>query len=252
MVLQRWCLVSNSGSSTAKAKPKLFNAAPDPVTVGVWNLGDWLGYLPEWLEVMNKHQSRYRFFTIEAMVPLGMVRRPEGVIAWAEQTAHKTLDKTVKAQMKIQTISDEYFKIAEKVRDDVSVPAARGSSKLNFHVGITPAMVALVSADNKPHWNYFSDSSGRLALASTYDLRRYANESGIEFAVFVMGVIVAQVLVAQFCGKGLGFHKENRAAASSIGMATAKASKTRCANPSSNNVAWTSFLRINEPPLKVS
>lgn len=183
---------------------------PLPVTVGVWNLDDyWLGYLPAWLEILNKKQDRYRFYMIEAPVPLGMVRKPEGVVAWAQELLSAPLEAADVKEMKSHTIAEEYFAIAKAVRKEVRVSTSKGAAELDYLVGITPGMVAGVE-NTQVYWNHFSTASGRLVLTSLFDMRRYAKETTKPLAAFVIGVIVAQLLVAQFHQHGLGFHTEDR------------------------------------------
>jgi hypothetical protein len=208
---------STSGASRKKAAKKAAWAAaasaplPPQINVGVWNLDDyWLGYLPAWLETLNKSQNRYRFYMIEATAPLGMVRKPEGVVAWAQDILHRPLARKEAKGMESHTIAEEYYAIAETLRKEIRVSTAAGAAELDYLVGITPGMVAGVEGKGV-YWNHFSTASGRLVLTSLFDLCRYAKETNKPLAAFVLGVIFAQLLSAQFYQHtGLGFHDENR------------------------------------------
>jgi hypothetical protein len=177
------------------------HAAPGgPLKVGIWDLGAWLGNLPGLLDKLNAVQAAYRFFTIEATVPVGMIRRGEGVVEWL-RAAGKRVSRQEALRAGNSLVAEDYYAIARPVRQELGV---------DYLVGITPSMVA----DHFSHeieWDYFSTFDGRLLLASTADLRRFSSESGIPFDRFLGAVIVAQLLVAQFLEHpGLGFHMIDR------------------------------------------
>lgn len=191
--------------SIAVGKTATKKGVADPVQVGVWNLGEWLGYLPQWLETLNKKQDRYRFYMVEAMVPLGLVLEPAGVIAWCKREGIDLNDGEVDAP---HTIENEFRTVAERLRCSLQVPTTTGTSGLDYMVGITPGMVAGVDATF--YWNHFSSGDKRTLLASLFDFHRYAKESDVPISHFVMGVVIAQLLEVQFRHLHLGFHEENR------------------------------------------
>jgi len=170
-----------------------------PLKIGVWDLGAWLGNLPVLLDRLNAAQSSYDFFTIEATVPSGMIRKGEGVVEWLRQAGEKisVAEKRLVLKSIGSMVSDDYYPLAKKVRTDL---------KLDYLVGITPTYIA--DNESKPGWDYFSTSKGRLVLASSADLRRFSKESNIPFDRFLGTLIVGQLLVAQFSGR-LGFHDPN-------------------------------------------
>lgn len=67
-------------------------------------------------------------------------------------------------------------------------------------------MVA-VEIDGKHYWNHFSTFEGRTILASSYQLREFAQSAERPFEAFLVKIITSQVLVAMFFPR-LGFHAD--------------------------------------------
>jgi hypothetical protein len=176
-------------------------AIPPPLRIGVWDLGAWLGQLPKLLDAMSVAQPRYAFFAVEATVPVGMIRARESVIPWIKENTDEELAEEDRSEIENNMIANDFFAIGETVRKDLEV---------DYLVGVTPSMVAGESEDGEIYWNHFSSFEGKCVLASTYDLRSFARETKRPFELFLAGIIVAQLLTAQFWGSGLGFHRQNR------------------------------------------
>jgi hypothetical protein len=181
-------------------------AAQSRLCVGVWDLGAWLGNLPQLLEAMNSVQDCYEFVEVNATVPLGMIRTREGVVAWANQLLERKLKPREIKEIQNNTVSNDFFSVAETVRKELRT---KYGTHVDYLVGVTPSMVA-GERDDDVFWNHFSTFKGRLILASTYDLRSFAQNTKKPFELFLSGIIIAQVLVAQFWSRGLGFHVDNR------------------------------------------
>jgi hypothetical protein len=173
-------------------------AAPhDLVTVGIWSLDAWLGGLEKMIAVLNRVQDALVFYEVEAIVPAGLIRRPERMIPWLTEGLGKPLSESRRSQIVDNLIANDFFAAAEGIRKDLS---------LDYLVGVTPSMVAGVEGKDY-YWNHFSTSDGRTALASSFDLHDFARETGRPFAAFLTLVICSQLLVAMF--PKLDFHPDN-------------------------------------------
>lgn len=95
-------------------------------------------------------------------------------------------------------IANDYFPLAESIRTDLG---------LDYIVGITPSMVAGESTDGSFYTDHFSTYDGYTVLASSYDLQRYASESGMTFDAFLAAIVISELLVA-IC-ENLGFHDDS-------------------------------------------
>ena len=170
----------------------------DATTVGVWDLGAWSGRLPSLLSSMNNVQKTYRFIMVEATVPLGIIRKKEAVIEWAERQTKRRLTPKERKEMGDNVVAHDFFSVAHAVRRDIGI---------DYLAGVTPSMVAFKEG-KKVYWNFFSTFEGRCILASTYELREFAQESKRPFEVFLAEIILAQMLSAQY--RGLEFHEEQK------------------------------------------
>ena len=188
------------GASRAAAPRKrtAVAAAPENLRVGLWDLGAWLGTVNRRLvDRFNQAQDELVFYEVVAAVPVGLSSSPQRVASWFEEDVFEKLTKDDLSNIAENVIANEFFTAAESVRADLGV---------DYLVGITPSMVA--GADEEgAYWNHFSTFEERLVLASTYQLREFARESGVAFEFFLGGIIVAQVLVAM-CYPKLNFHPD--------------------------------------------
>lgn len=169
-------------------------------TVGIWDLGAWTGRLPSLLKSMNKVQGTYRFFVVEATVPVGIIRKKQAVIKWVERQSASRLKSRQRREAGENIVADDFFSIAHAVRKDLGI---------DYLAGVTPSMIA-DDEDDEVSWNLFSTFEGRCVLASSYDLRSFAQQSRRPFEVFLGGIILAQLLAAQYSTRGLEFHDEQR------------------------------------------
>jgi hypothetical protein len=160
------------------------NRAQEVITVAIWDLGARVGGLPHLIYQMNAVQSSFTFFSIQAAIPAGPLTRSTNAADWVRQNRGR-LSKSELNEIASNVFAGSFFKQAEPVRKELGV---------DYLVGVTPSLVA-EEEDNVLYWNYFSTSSGRLMLASSYDLRRYARAAERSFevavAIVVLGILFA-------------------------------------------------------------
>lgn len=157
------------------------------IKVGLWDLNAWVGELDKLVEGMNRSQSKFQFYVVKAMVPVGIVSQPSRVISWAKAALKRDLSPSVKQEIEQNIISNDFFPIAENIRRDLS---------LDFLVGISAQMIAGESED-EVYWNHFSDYEKKSIMVSSYDLRKYAAGAKRPFEAFLASIILAQMLVAR-------------------------------------------------------
>ena len=167
------------------------------IITGIWDLGAWLGMLPEFVNELNSAQDIFIFFEIKAPVPSGLISRPKGMVKWLTERLGQRPEEDKILEIKNNLIADDFFKISETIRNDLNI---------DYILGITPSMVAGVDGD-KIYWNHFSSFSKQSILASSYGLREYSNETGIELSAFLISIILPQLLTAIYWPK-LGFHPD--------------------------------------------
>ena len=167
--------------------------------IGVWDLGAWLASLPQLLNRLNAVQQSLTFFLVQAMVPSGLIREPEGVIAWL--TALRGRPPGQKERKEIGdnvVIDDDFFAVAKRIRTDLAV---------DYLVGITPSMIAGDDEDDGAYWDFFSSGVGRIGLASSAELRKFAARSGRPLEAYLGMIIVAQVLALM--SPKIEYHADN-------------------------------------------
>ncbi len=172
---------------------------PEVVSAGIWDLGTRVAALPRLIERLNRAQPGFVFFEVQAAIPAGLVSRPERVAQWAKERLGRRLKPDEVRELRSNVIDTDFFERAESVRKDLGVA---------YLVGLTPSGVASESED-EADWNYFSMFRKRLVLASTYEVRTFAERAGRPFEALVGGIVVAQLLVAMHFPR-LSFHDENR------------------------------------------
>jgi hypothetical protein len=172
------------------------NRQPKVITAGIWDLGTHAGFLPRLLEKLNIAQGAFTFFKIQAAIPSGMVSQPARVAAWAREHLGRSLRKKKREQILNNVLAEDFFRRAEEVRRDLGV---------GYLVGVTPSMVAGADAD-LIYWNHFSTLSGRLILASAYELREFAQEASRPFEAAIAFIAIAELLIA--LNRRLDFHDD--------------------------------------------
>src|ERR1043166_9119143 len=96
--------------------------------VGILDLGAWLGSLPRVLTEMNRVQRTYLFFTVQATVPVGLIRRREGVVAWIHERRGTALTPDETNEAMTSMVADDFFAIADPIRTELG---------LDYLVGVT-------------------------------------------------------------------------------------------------------------------
>src|SRR5215203_1034828 len=148
--------VEAAGAINAPASPQ----STARLVVGVWSLEDWLVSLGDLIVALNKTQSTFVFYEVDAVVPAGLISRPERVAAWYEELTNEEPDKDTRNNLADNLIADDFFGLAENIRTDLT---------LDYIVGVTPSMVAGLYR-NELYWNHFSTFDRRVVLASSYQL----------------------------------------------------------------------------------
>ncbi len=172
---------------------------PRVVTAGIWDLDSQVGELPAVVERLNAAQPVFAFFEVQAALPVGLVSRPQRVVAWAAERSAEPLAADAVEEFENNIIFTEFAGRAERIRRVLGI---------DYLIGITPSMIAFED-DVEIHWNYFTGFAGKIALASTYGMYDYARQARRPFEAAVAGIVVAQLLVA-LDYPALGFHPEVR------------------------------------------
>jgi hypothetical protein len=165
--------------------------------VGIWSLEGWLTDLGGMIDRLNKAQSTFLFYEVNAVVPAGLISGPERVARWYQEASGRRPSKRVREQLKDNVVADDFFGLAEKIRTDMG---------LDYVIGVTASMVSFFE-DSHIYWNYFSTFDGRALLASSYQLHEFARDTGWPFEAFLAKIIVSQLLVAIMWPK-FGFHPD--------------------------------------------
>jgi hypothetical protein len=166
-----------------RARGKAVRPPARALQVGLWDLDAYVGGLPRVIAALNAAQQTYAFYECLAAMPAGIVSEPRRLRSWSrERTGSSRL-----ASVERNIVAGDFFDRAERVRRDVG---------LDYLAGVTASMIA-DEDDEQVYYNLFSTSCGRLLLASTWDLRKYASKAGRTFEAAVLGVTIAQLLVAR-------------------------------------------------------
>ena len=184
-----------TGASPAElAKEALPAVASGAQRVGIWDLGAYVGRLPQVIEAVNRAQNELAFFEALAAMPAGTVSQPERVRAWARELGGPRRMPGLEANV----IAEDFYRRAEKVRRDLGI---------DYLAGVTAKLIA-DEDDDQVYYNLFAAATKRLILVSSYDLRKYAAKAGRPFEAAVVGLVVAEVLALR--NRRLEFHSENR------------------------------------------
>jgi hypothetical protein len=154
--------------------------------VGILDLGAWIGKLPIFLEKINAVQSLFTIFEIQAPIPGGLLKTPDGMAEWAYEHLKRELSDIERNEIGQNLIADDFFIAGEHICEKMG---------LDFIVGITPAMVAGTSG-NRIYWNHFSSVLSRAILLSTANLRQFADQAGRPFEAAIGVLLVPSLLIA--------------------------------------------------------
>ena len=158
-----------STSGRAPAAPKALSRVvrekerqPKAQTVGIWDLGAWIGGLPKIVEALNTAQSGIVIFEVQAAIPAGLVSHRQRIASWAEARLARPLGKRQRGELTDAIIDVEFFPLADGVRMDLGI---------DYLVGLTPSAIAGEVDDEEGHVvhsDFFSSfDEGGTVLAST-------------------------------------------------------------------------------------
>jgi hypothetical protein len=186
-----------------KAQDEVVRLSPEvSTTVGIWDLGAWVGEMPEILATMNGAQQQLRFFEVHAAIPAGLTSTKQRVIKWGEARLGTELSPRNKREITNSIIDEEFFELAKLVRRDLGV---------DYLIALSPDAIAGEETDQDGHTvhsDFFSSSLGKTSLVSTVRLREYAEKADRTFA-FAVGFIITSVIFYALNSR-VEYHKEER------------------------------------------
>jgi hypothetical protein len=161
--------------------------------IGLLDLGVWIAGLPDLLSRLNAAQDPYILFEINAPVPAGLRKTPEGLAEWMRHQGLKP-SKAERARLEPHVIANEFFTVGADIRSGMG---------FDMIIGFVPVMVA-GDDDGEIYWNHFSSVSEDVALVSTTDLRDFALQAGRPFEAAVGVLLIGAMLVRS--NAKLGYH----------------------------------------------
>jgi len=175
------------------------HAESERETAGIWDLGAWVGGLSEIIELMNRAQSGLLFFEVHAAVPASLVSTKQRVIAWGEGKLRRRLKPRERAELTDAIISEEFLKMAERVRRDLGV---------NYLIALTPADLADTYETGEVVSDLFCKAKGRVSLISTVGLRDLSEKAERRFE-YSVGFVMAATLFFMLNRSKVPYHKDN-------------------------------------------
>jgi hypothetical protein len=172
-------------------------------TVGIWDLGAWVGELPQIIEAMNDAQEQLRFFDVHAAVPASITSSKRRVVEWAEATLGKHLSARQKEYITDAIIDVEFFDLAEPVRQDLGV---------DYLIAVSPDAIAGEEKDQEGHVvhsDFFCSAQDRTSVVSTVGLRELADKADRTFG-FAVGFVIASVIFSTLNGSRVDYHKKDQ------------------------------------------
>lgn len=179
---------------------KEINRQPNVRTVGIWDLGAWVGALPKIIETMNKAQPDIVIFEIQAAIPSGLVQDASRVAYRAEEILGRKLKRAERAELHAAIVDVDFFHLGERVRREVGV---------DYLIALTGDRIAGEISDDDGHTfhsDFFSSPEGRVCLVSTNGLRELAETAKRPFEMAVGYVFLGSLLVAM--NPGISFHDD--------------------------------------------
>lgn len=175
----------------------------DVITVGVWDLGVWVGGLLDIISAMNRATDGLTIFQVQAAIPAGIIWQKERVRAWAERKLKRKLNRTELRELTAAIVDDEFLPLVEKVRGNVGV---------DYLIALTPARIAgeLDDEEGRPTVpsDLYSSPGDKVSLVSTYQLRELSAETSRPYEYAVAIVVLSALLVLM--NSKLEFHDETR------------------------------------------
>jgi len=171
-------------------------------SVGIWDLGAWVGGLAEIVKTMNAAQSGLLFFEAQAAIPSGITSSKHRVVEWSEATLGKKLTARQKRELTDAIIDTEFFELAKPVRKDLGV---------DYLIGLSPDAVAGEVTDEEGHIvhsDFFSSFYGKTSLVSTVGLRELADKANRTFE-YAIGFVIVSIMFSQLNGSRVPYHDNN-------------------------------------------
>ena len=174
------------------AKRKLQKAASQPtpssagLRIGVMDLGAYLGDLSSLLNALNHAQTLFQLFEVQAPIPGGLIKTPEGMTQWAAENGAYT-----------EKLSPSTFDEPQMIVNEFSVATQdiRKAFKLARVVGVTAAMIAGLD-EHGVYWNYVNAEENKAILFSVRDIRPFAEKAGRPFTAAVGALLVGALLAS--------------------------------------------------------
>ncbi len=173
-----------ANKKTAKTAKKLLPKSR-ALRVGVLDLGAWLGDLRSLLEELNRVQTLFELFEIQAPLPGGLIKTSEGMLQWAAENGLYTGSMEPSA-FEPQMIANEFFLAAEDIRKSFDLARV---------VGVTAAMIAGVDEEGV-YSNYVTAGEEKVILLSVKDVRAFAEQADRPFAAAVGALLVGTLFAS--------------------------------------------------------
>jgi hypothetical protein len=179
---------------------KEINRQPNVHTVGILDLGAWVGALPKIIERMKKAQPDIVIFEIQAAIPSGLVQDADRVAFRAEEILGRKLKRSERAELQDAIVDVDFFPLGERVRREVGV---------DYLIALTGDRIAGEISDDDGHTfhsDFFSSPQDHVCLVSTNGLRELAIAAKRPFEMAVGYVFLGSLLVAM--NPGVTFHDD--------------------------------------------
>ena len=190
------------GTLAASGRNIISRPVKERKAVGVWDLGAWVGALPQIVQSLNNAQDIVLFFEAQAAIPSGLTSGKARVGQWSEATLGRKLKRKEREELSEAIIDVEFFDFAKPVRKDLGV---------DFLIGLSPDPIAGETDDDDghvTHSDFFCSSDGKISIVSTVGVRELADKANRTFE-FAIGFIITSVMFAALNGMRVGFHEDN-------------------------------------------
>jgi hypothetical protein len=184
-------LYANSDSQvsthTRKAKTRKVRSRVSAATekIGVIDLSAKAGLLFNVLEKVNRKQSRYTFYPVEAPLPMGLGRISKRLIP---EIAGMSVQEAPTEDLLNNVISEDFFPLLKRTREVVGVDRM---------VGLVGPMLAW-SEDGDFNWNFFLVPDGDDVLVSAFEIRDFAHQAHRSFEAAMAMLVVRSVWALNF------------------------------------------------------
>lgn len=165
--------------------------------IGIIDINAKAGLLFALLQKVNRSQDRYKFYPVEAPVPMGLGMFSHELVEEVRKE-REDIDDADQADIINNVLVDDFQPHLRAIRSTVAVDTL---------VGVVAPMLAWKQEDGRLRWNFFAVGDGSEVMVSTYDLRDFAVEAGRTFEASVAMLIMAQIWSLMF---GIDYHDDCR------------------------------------------